>query len=75
MLYTPLESYRKKNEKLLIELCHLNVLENNVKNVILDRENRIYGLLKTHKADQPIRPVVNTINTPGYFIAKMLLGF
>lgn len=29
----------------------------------------IYSLIKTHKQGQPPRPIVNTINTPGYLLA------
>lgn len=33
---------------------------------------RIYGLLKIHKSDDPLRPIINTINGPTYPLTKFL---
>ena len=33
---------------------------------------RFYGLIKTHKLRNPIRPIISFIGTPTYQIAKML---
>jgi hypothetical protein len=35
---------------------------------------RIYGLPKIHKADVPLRPIVNCISSPTYGLAKHLAG-
>ena len=32
------------------------------------------GLVKTHKEDTPIRPIINWRNAPGYKLTKMLAG-
>jgi len=32
------------------------------------------GLVKLHKEDIPIRPIINWRNAPGYKLAKMLAG-
>ena len=33
---------------------------------------RFYALIKTHKIDYPIRPIVSFIDSPTYFMAKFL---
>ena len=33
--------------------------------------SRIYGLVKLHKADNPLRPIVSTINSPYYELLKI----
>lgn len=33
---------------------------------------RLYGLPKTHKSNVPLKPIVNTIGSPTYLLAKFL---
>lgn len=77
--YQPLNSsslsgYKKRNEYLLREAAKYNLVKEADISKILEREQdlpRIYGLLKDHKEGSPLRPVVNTKNTPGYVLAKV----
>lgn len=38
----------------------------------LSRAPRFYGLPKTHKADNPLRPIVSAIGSPTYSLAKFI---
>lgn len=67
--------YGKRNEFFLKELAGLNIIPRNAIPAIVAAETQIpnmYGLIKMHKDEKPIRPVVNTRSAPGYTIAKML---
>jgi hypothetical protein len=35
---------------------------------------RIYGVLKTHKMNMPLRPIVHCISSPNYGLAEHLVG-
>lgn len=35
---------------------------------------KLYGLLKDHKPEIPIRPITNTINSPGYRISELIIS-
>lgn len=67
--------YMKRNETLLKQLADLNIIHRNAIPSIIANETRIpnlYGLIKLHKMEQPIRPVVNTKSSPGYTLAAVL---
>lgn len=67
--------YGKRNEFFLKKLAELNVMSRNAIPAIVATETQIpnmYGLIKMHKDDKPIRPVVNTRSAPGYTIARLL---
>lgn len=78
--YTPIKTsshigYMKRNEILLKKLVDLDVIKRNAVPGIISSETKIpnmYGLIKTHKENQPIRPVVNTRSGPGYTLAAVL---
>ena len=36
---------------------------------------RAYGLVKIHKTNFPVRPIISAINTPTYYLSKMLAKF
>lgn len=64
-----------KNRKFLEQLYDKKVIKYTEMKVAVARERetpRIYGLLKDHKENFPLRPVVNTRGSPGYTIAKTL---
>lgn len=67
--------YGKRNEFFLKKLAELNIISRNAIPAIVATETQIpnmYGLIKMHKEEKPIRPVVNTRSAPGYTIARML---
>ena len=50
-------------------------LDENTKKKLIPKDTsvpRIYGLPKIHKDGVPIRPIVNTIGSPTYYLAKFL---
>ena len=50
-------------------------LDENTKKKLIPKDTmvpRIYGLPKIHKEGAPIRPIVNTIGSPTYYLAKFL---
>lgn len=78
--YTPINvsshnSYATINERLLKKLSEVNLINATAISSILANEQKIanvYGLIKVHKENAPLRPVVNTRSTPGYTIAKAI---
>lgn len=73
--FSVLAAYMIKNRTFLEDLYNLGLI------TLIEMRNassaerhcsRIYGLAKDHKDGCPLRPVVNTINTPGYTLAKKL---
>lgn len=66
-------SYMKMNEKLLERMVKLKLVsEKEAKSATNSEEKpaNLYGLLKTHKKDKPMRPIVNTRNTMGFLAAE-----
>lgn len=64
-----------RNEILLKQLAETGAISPEQIPDIVNAEQRIaniYGLIKLHKDDKPLRPVVNTRQTPGYQIAKII---
>ena len=52
-----------------------SALDENTKKKLIPKDTtipRIYGLPKIHKEGAPIRPIVNTIGSPTYLLAKFL---
>lgn len=80
--YVPLNkssiaAYIKINTKLCQKLVGLKMMTKKTAATISMNENKIanfYALIKTHKEDQPIRPIVNTRNSPGYALAQIVAG-
>lgn len=78
--YTPINvsahnSFNTINERLLHRLSSLGFVKSAAITTILANEQNIanmYGLIKIHKDDAPLRPIVNTRSTPGYTIAKII---
>lgn len=78
--YTPIVTsckigYEKKNMFFLEQLVKLKLINRNELPIIQQGESKIpnmYGLIKMHKPDRSIRPVVNTRSGPGYRLAKVL---
>lgn len=76
--YAPLKqssniAYQKMNQKLLDRMVNLKWMSRMESIEIIRNETNIaniYALIKNHKEGNPPRPVVNTINTPGYALAK-----
>ena len=75
-------SYRKLDKdptkKILNEVTKTikkSTLDENIKNKLISKDAmmpRNYGLPKIHKDGVPILPIVNTINSPTYQLAKFL---
>lgn len=66
-------SYMKMNEKLLERMVKLKLIPiEEAKRAIgnEDKPANLYGLVKNHKKDQPMRPIVNTRNTMGFLAAE-----
>lgn len=76
--YQPLQSsstrgYMIMNENLLRRMATLKWISVGEMERAMRNENRpanLYGLLKNHKKDTPIRPIVNTRNSMGYLAAQ-----
>lgn len=67
--------YCRRNETLLKKISDCHAFPRNGIACATTAENKIpnmYGLIKLHKEDRPIRPVVNTRSGPGYTIASIL---
>lgn len=68
-------SYKEMNRKYLDWLETNGYINKNSKKSALTNETKIanfYAFIKTHKKEHKIRPICNTINTPGYTIANTL---
>lgn len=66
---------QKRNETLLTKLAGLNFISQYKIRHILAEETQISkfrGLVKTHKPNSPIRPIINTRSSPGYSINKII---
>lgn len=66
-------SYMKMNEVLLKKMVDLKMARKGEMIRASISENQpanLYGLLKNHKTDTPIRPIVNTRNSMGYFASQ-----
>lgn len=71
----PTSVLSKKSSKLLKDLFdrkEISKLEFNNMFVKNPQPPKIYGLPKLHKENIPLRPIVSTISSPGYKIAKYL---
>lgn len=67
--------YIRRNEFLIKQLADMNFIQRNAIPSIVANETRIpnmYGLIKIHKENMPIRPVVNTKSSPGYTLASIM---
>lgn len=67
----------KRNRALLTELSKESFLYDSQINNICSQEtfkSKIYGLIKTHKDNLPIRPINSKINTPGTKICSIILA-
>lgn len=68
-----LPAYKRINEKLLNRMIGLKwITAKQIAEAIRTEVNiaNVYALIKTHKKDNPARPVVNTTSAPGYLVAK-----
>lgn len=66
-------SYMKINENLLKRMAKLKIISDKEVSAASSRENQpanLYGLLKSHKADKPMRPIVNTRCSMGFLLAE-----
>lgn len=66
---TSTRSYLKMNEMLLKRMVDLKLISKEEMSRAIAHETtpaNLYGLLKNHKKDTPIRPIVNTRNSMGY---------
>lgn len=76
--YAPLKqssnaAYQKINQKLLEKMTKIKwITEKEAEESAVNETKtaNIYAFIKTHKTGNPPRPIVNTINTPGYTLAK-----
>lgn len=67
--------YSKRNELLLQKMTEYHAFPRNKIPGTVAAECKIpnmYGLIKLHKENAPIRPVVNTRSGPGYALARIL---
>ena len=54
-----------------------STLDNELKEKLMPKDNitpHIYGLPKVHKKEISLQPIVNTIRSPSYRLAKFLVG-
>lgn len=66
-------SYMIMNENLLKRMVDLKMASTREITGAITNEDQpanLYGLLKNHKQDTPIRPIVNTRNSMGYFASQ-----
>lgn len=73
--YNITNGYKMRNQVLLKKLADCNIIRSNVIPSIMANEDSIsnlYGMIKLHKIDRPIRPVVNTKSSPGYMLAQIV---
>ena len=67
-----------KQEKMVIYYCNkyikkkVSEAEYNCKNPTGSQPGKLYGMAKDRKPNCPLRPVLSTINTPEYGLAKWL---
>lgn len=81
--YTPLRqssnaAYQKINQKLLERMTKSKLMKTMEASEAVRTETNIanmYVLIKTHKKDNPPRPIVNTCGTPGYTLAKKVTNY
>ena len=71
----PTSSYQRKNNELIKKLkTHYEISEETAKSLMTYTSNppAFYGLLKTHKQDLPIRPIISGISSPVQKLSKYL---
>lgn len=73
---TPLRKLIKKEQKLVDDLNKINTLNELIQKIPPFEPQTLqlpsfYGLPKIHKAGSPLRPITATINSTGYFTAKL----
>lgn len=71
-----LRSYIRLNERMLNRAIELGVASYGEAKAAMASEilcPNIYGRVKTHKAGLPLRPIVNTRGSPGYFLNQIML--
>lgn len=69
------KSFIKRNKILLEKLEKINYIPKGLSRKIYREEtftSKIYGLIKTHKENMPIRPINAKINTPGTKICEIV---
>lgn len=67
-------AYMKMNRKLLERFEERKMITNRDVNMAIGDETKVanlYGLLKNHKTNHPIRPIVNTRSSPGFLVTKI----
>lgn len=65
--------YMKMNENLLKRMVKLKMATEREMSAAISHECQpanLYGLLKNHKKDKPMRPIVNTRNSMGFLLAE-----
>jgi len=71
----PTKTYQNQIRKTINNSTQLIKLEHRWKYINLNpTEPTLRGLIKLHKVDQPIRPIVNWQHAPAYKLAKLLTG-
>lgn len=71
-----INGYIKVNSNLLIEAANRKLTSLGEAKAAISSENKLpnlYGRIKTHKEGQPIRPIVNTRNSPGYHLNQIMI--
>ena len=71
-------SLENKANKFLSELLNSNNINKEIYNMYKTKNSnppRIYGLVKAHKSDHPLRPVVSYIGSPLYNISKLMAEY
>jgi len=69
----PTESFQKQIKE-TIHKCNA-IIDKNQQKYLLQMKPmapKLNALIKTHKEDKPIRPVINNIQAPSYKLAKYL---
>ena len=69
----PIDEIKNKINKVIDHINSINQKDNHLKKIIGDFEpGYLYGNVKNHKSNHPLRPIISQIHTPTYNLAKYL---
>ena len=72
----PTKKYQREVRNSINGCPHVIPLNTKQRHVVMNPTSpQIRGLIKVHKSDAPIRPIVNWTNAPAYRLAKQLVLF
>ena len=73
----PLTDLQKATGRLYKNLNNFNIFQNKKAQITLNKTNlsKGYGLIKIHKIDFLLRPIISAINSPVYNLSKFFAKF